>query len=309
MGIDYGLVVPDESKTLREGAIRPWQSPSCEQCQRDLVRYARRHGVALDRPWRELDDATRGWVLEGEAEFDEDGWYGVRRFFDWLETKSYRVHIRVLLSRYRTYRECPACRGARLKPQALLWRIGTRSGARRALGDEVAHRPPDATLDTVAFAKQPGLCIHDMMRLSLERCLRFFDELCLRAPLDDATELLLAEIRGRLGYLVEVGLGYLTLDRQSRTLSGGEVQRINLTTALGTSLVNTLFVLVDQSPIGKTTHSNPASYVGALDAIRNRFAAEPIVFERAYTAGTFSFNSGNGRCPSCAGNGFEHVEM
>ena len=483
MGIDYGLVVPDESKTLGEGAIRPWLSKSYRQCQRDLVRYARRSGVALDRPWRELDDATLEWVLEGEADFDEDGWYGVRRFFDWLETKSYRMHIRVLLSRYRSYRECPECHGARLKPQALLWRVGTRVDARKALGREAAHRPPDATLDAAAFAKQPGLGIHDVMRLPLARCRRFFDELRLRAPLDDATGLLLGEIRGRLGYLVEVGLGYLTLDRQSRTLSGGEVQRINLTTALGTSLVNTLFVLdepsiglhardiarivsvlhklreagntllvvehdpqimlaadrivdmgpgpgeqggeivfrgsprallrsrrsltaawlrgerrietratapttapserieirgahahnlagidvdiplrrfvcvtgvsgsgkstlavevlhraackrlgraveapgghrtirglealddvvlVDQSSIGKTTRSNPASYVGALDAIRKRFAAEPIAIEREYTAGTFSFNSGNGRCPGCGGNGFEHVEM
>ena len=249
MGIDYGLVVPDESKTLREGAIRPWQSQSYRQCQRDLQRYARRREVPLDRPWRELDAATREWVLEGEADFDEGRWYGVRRFFDWLETKSYRMHVRVLLSRYRTYRECPACRGARLKPEALLWRVGTRTEARRALGCTPAHRPPEATLDERAFASQPGLCIHDVMRLPLDRCRAFFDRLRLRAPLDEATGLLLAEIRARLGYLADVGLGYLTLDRQSRTLSGGEVQRINLTTALGTSLVNTLFVL-DEPSIG-----------------------------------------------------------
>jgi excinuclease ABC subunit A len=357
------------------------------------------------------------------------------------------MHIRVLLSKYRAYTECTACSGTRLKPDALLWKIDGRS-------------------------------VRDLMLLSIHDVKDFFEKTKTK---DEAADLLLDEIRTRLNYLCDVGLGYLTLDRQSRTLSGGEVQRINLTTALGTSLVNTLFVLdepsiglhprdmgrvidvmkrlrdagntlvvvehdpqimfaadrildmgpgpgerggeivffgppeklkeektltgeylsgrrsvfenrfsskqpssflellgaaehnlkridvkiplerlvcvtgvsgsgkstliqdvlypalrktkgkpteapgafralrgaekvdevvfVDQSPIGKTTRSNPASYVGAFDEIRNLFSKAETAKERGYTPGTFSFNSGNGRCPACGGNGFEHVEM
>ena len=359
------------------------------------------------------------------------------------------------MSKYRAYTPCAACGTARLKPDALLWRLGTER-----------------------------LSIHDLSLLPIDRVREFFATLKLPAPFDQASEILLGEIRTRLRYLADVGFGYLTLDRQSRTLSGGEVQRINLTTALGTSLVNTLFVLdepsiglhprdmrriigvmqrlrdagnslvvvehdpqvmlaadrvidigpgpgrarwrdrvlrdaggadpgralahrrlispgasvsiaapsrstasngrriellgarehnlkgidvsiplnrlvcitgvsgsgkstlvqdvlyaallrakgksteapgehsslrgaeligevvlVDQAPIGRTTRSNPASYVGAFDAIRKRFAAVPLAKERGYTQGTFSFNAGNGRCPTCGGNGFEHVEM
>ncbi len=128
------------------------------------------------------------------------------------------MHIRVLLARYRTYVPCKTCGGARLKPDALLWRVNDKT-------------------------------IHEVVLLPIDRCYEFFQELKLPAPLDEADDLLLAEIRTRLRYLVDVGLGYLTLDRQSRTLSGGEVQRVNLTTALGTSLVNTLYVL-DEPSIG-----------------------------------------------------------
>jgi len=224
IGVDFGLVVPDESKTLREGAIRPWQTASFKECQDDLAKYAKKRGIPLDTSWRELGAAHRDWVLEGEREWVSwrkswpGTWYGVRRFFKWLESKAYKMHIRVLLSRYRAYTECEACGGTRLKPDAALWKLDGRS-------------------------------IHDLMLLPLVRTRELFDSLALPAPLDEATDLLLGEIRTRLRYLCEVGLGYLTLDRQSRTLSGGEVQRINLTTALGTSLVNTLFVL-DEPSIG-----------------------------------------------------------
>jgi excinuclease ABC subunit A len=485
IGVDYGLVIPDTSKTLRGGAIRPWHSESYRECQDDLVKYAQKRGVPLDVPWRELTPAQQRWVIDGEGPWEKKVWYGVRRFFAWLESRAYRMHIRVLLSKYRSYTPCEACGGARLKPEALLWRLGTRAEAARVLPTQARFRPRGVEWSDDVLRDLPGLCVHEAMLLPIERCRDFFATLALPAPLDEAADLLLGEIRSRLEFLTRVGLGYLTLDRQSRTLSGGEVQRINLTTALGTSLTNTLFVLdepsiglhprdmrrvidvmqrlrdngnsllvvehdpqimlaadrvvdlgpgpgehggrivfegapgdlaqragtltgdylagrrdavaalsprgapgpgaprlrlegatqhnlkdidveiplnrlvcvtgvsgsgkstllqdvlyaallrakgrptetpgahrglsgselvgdvvlVDQTPIGRTTRSNPASYIGAFDVIRKRYAAEPVAIERGYTVGTFSFNSGNGRCPTCGGNGFEHVEM
>ncbi|HQN13021.1 MAG TPA: excinuclease ABC subunit A, partial [Quisquiliibacterium sp.] len=501
IGIDLGLVLPDASKTLAGGVVKPWQTESFKECQADMMRHARTAGIPTDVPWSSLSEAHRAWVIDGGSDWKGSWtkqWYGVKRFFDWLESKAYKMHIRVLLSRYRAYTPCAACGGARLKPDALLWRVGGRAEADAALMGPMGADAPDtgpapsgtyrrflpvgsawgrAQLDAMA-----GLSLHDLMLLPIERLRHFFDTLRLPAPLDQAADLLLTEIRSRLKFLGDVGLDYLTLDRQSRTLSGGEVQRINLTTALGTSLVNTLFVLdepsiglhprdmnrvigvmqrlreagnslvvvehdplvmlaadrmleigpgpgerggeivfhdtpealqsartltadylhgrlhvdtgrpraveastprlllegarehnlksvdveiplqrlvcvtgvsgsgkstlvqnvlfpallrakgkpteapgafdrllgddwiddavfVDQTPIGKTARSNPVSYVGAFDVIRKRFAAAPLARERGYTAGTFSFNSGDGRCPTCGGNGFEHVEM
>ena len=593
IGIDYGLIVPDESKTLAQGAIRPWQTPSFHECQDDIGKYAKLRGIPLSVPFRDLTPEQRAWVLEGEPGWVSwrkswpGVWYGVARFFKWLETKSYKMHVRVLLSKYRAYTPCDTCGGARLNPAALLWRVGSRAdadrvfnarlhdsgnddrapaGASNTSGKYKRYTPRGIRFGEDKLAQLPGLTVHDLMLLPIDRCRTFIDGLHLNgdspsgaaAPaeaaatagmplarrktsnIDEATGLLLTEVRARLRYLEEVGLGYLTLDRQSRTLSGGEVQRINLTTALGTSLVNTLFVLdepsiglhprdmgrviavmqrlrdagnslvvvehdpqimfaadrimdmgpgpgerggevvffgtpdelkasdtltaaylsgrrradgrerpgvnerelagvnererpgvnererpgadgrerpgvdmresrgmksrgsssaaippldsavvlaaadtisllgvsehnlksvdaviplaclvcitgvsgsgkstlvqdvlhaalrkakgqptetpgvfrelrgheliedvvmVDQTPIGRTTRSNPASYVGAWDAIRNIFARAPLATERQYTPGTFSFNSGNGRCPACGGNGFEHVEM
>src|SRR5213076_2409852 len=255
IGVDFGLVVPDESKTLRQGAVRPWQSPSFKECQDDLEKYAKKRKVPLDVPFRDLSAAQREWVLEGEPEWVSwrkswpGTWYGVARFFRWLETKAYKMHVRVLLSRYRAYTPCSACGGARLKPEALLWRVGTKEDADRVLDPARRFMPQGAKFSDEVLRALPGLTVHDLVLLPAERTRAFFEELHLPAPLDEATDLLLTEIRARLRYVQEVGLGYLTLDRQSRTLSGGEVQRINLTTALGTSLVNTLFVL-DEPSIG-----------------------------------------------------------
>ena len=474
MGIDESLVVPDPKRSLAQGAVRPWQSRAYARHQRDLLRHARAHGIDVKRPWSELSKAEQRFVFDGQPERARSSWYGVHRFFRRLEAKSYRMHVRVLLSKYRSYSECPDCHGARLKGEALLWRIGD-----EALVERLGRAPSRHANGQIL----PGFSLRDLVLMPLSDVKQLFDGLVLPAPLDEAVSRLLAEIRARLDYLVEVGLGYLTLDRQSRTLSGGEVQRINLTTALGTSLVNALFVLdepsiglhardmqrvvgvlhrlrnagnsllvvehdeqvirsadqvidmgpgageaggeivafaspgalarvrgsvtgrylsgrerigdapsprpidperclriegarannlkaldvciplarlvcvsgvsgsgkstlvsdvlcralakawgravespgeherlsgheliddlvlVDQSAIGKSTRSVPASYVGAMDAIRKLFAGEPLARERDYVAGDFSFNTGHGRCASCGGTGFEHVEM
>ncbi|MDO9435838.1 excinuclease ABC subunit UvrA [Hydrogenophaga sp.] len=492
IGVDYGLVIPNDKLTLRAGAIKVFQTPAWKEAQDDLMRHAEAAGIPRDTAWAKLTPEQQHWVKAGSPQWNgkwNQHWFGVDRFFEYLESKAYKMHIRVLLSKYRSYTECPTCHGARLKVDSLLWRLGTKAQADAVLPAARRYMPQGVQWSRAQLEALPGLCLHDLMLMSLDKLRVFF------ASLEPATgekeqgtgqaqalKLLLEEINTRIRYLCEVGIGYLTLDRQSRTLSGGEVQRINLTTALGTSLVNTLFVLdepsiglhprdmarindamlrlrdagntlvvvehdpavmlaadrlidmgpgpgerggqivfdgtpeairsadtltgaylgsrktigmgfkrmvtdstprlilegarehnlkdvsvefplqrlvvvtgvsgsgkssliqdvlapallrhfgkstdspgahdrllgadhlsevvfVDQSPIGKTARSNPVSYVGAWDAIRSLFAEAPLARQRSYTPAKFSFNSGDGRCPTCGGSGFEHVEM
>ena len=211
--IDLDLIIPDRRKSLAQGAIKPWSTQATRRERRTLLAFCDDHGIPTDVPFASLSSAQQAMIIDGHGEF-----YGLRGWFAWLETRTYRMHVRIFLARYRSYVTCTACRGTRLQPEALLTRIR-------------------------------GRTIADVYALSVGDCADFFEELAESASHDEAITLLLGEIRSRLGYLVAVGLDYLTLDRQSRTLSGGEVQRVNLTTALGSSLVNTLYIL-DEPSIG-----------------------------------------------------------
>ena len=212
---DLNLVVPDPSKSLDDGAIEPWTKPRYRVLLQEARKWARARGIPTNVPWRQLTAEQRRLVLEGDPENKFDG---VKGFFNWLERKKYKLHVRVFLSRYRGYAICPECGGTRLRPEARAVRITGRS-------------------------------ITDLSKLTVKEARKFFADLQLTELQAKVADKILEEIRTRLQFLDEVGLDYLTLDRLTSTLSGGESQRIQLATSLGSHLVGALYVL-DEPSIG-----------------------------------------------------------
>ena len=233
--LDMDLVVPDRTKSIQQGAIEPWSKPHYRAQLAELKRAARKAKLRLDVPWSELTEDEVRFVVEGAAaapagseasrpESKGDDYEGIRGFFRWLERKKYKVHVRVFLSRYRGYLTCPDCGGARLRREARDVQVGGR------------------TIDRVAA-------------LTVREAQGFFATLQLTEKEEAIADKVLKEIRRRLSFLSDVGLDYLTLDRLSSTLSGGEAQRINLATSLGSALVGTLYVL-DEPSIGLHSRDN-----------------------------------------------------
>ena len=230
--------------------MRVFRGVEFGESQKDLLRACARDDIDINVPFEELPKADQDFVIEGEkrgGEYtDEDyeyhRWYGVRGFFRWLESKTYKMHMRVLLSRYRAYIRCPKCKGGRYQPDALNYKIAAAVHDRRG-----GARPPSC--GSGAPSRAPlQLTLPEFQALSISDARDFVRALDI-SPTDKTAQMLRDEICTRLNYLCEVGVGYLTLDRSTRTLSGGEVQRVNLTTCLGASLVNTLFVM-DEPSIG-----------------------------------------------------------
>lgn len=211
--IDMDAVIPDKEKSLEQGAIVPWNTPAYRELYEELESAASKYDIPMDVPFRKLTKKQLNLLFEGTKDF-----CGINEFFNWLEGRKYKIHVRVILSKYRGYNVCRTCEGTRLKKEALTIVIQQRS-------------------------------IAEVCTMTIEQAHMFFQKLQISDYERNIAHLILQEITKRLGYMIKVGLGYLTLDRMTRTLSGGEAQRVNLTTSLGSSLVNTLYIL-DEPSVG-----------------------------------------------------------
>ena len=219
IGLDLDLVIPNPGLSLKDGAIEPWTKPQHEWAQAELKQFCRAEKISMTVPFNQLSSADQQAVVEGRSDFG-----GVRGFFDWMETKKYKLHVRVFLSKYRGYTLCPDCNGGRLRQEA-------------------------------RDVKVSGRTVAEICAMSIREAANFFDSLQLSTEQTAIADRILFEVRRRLRFLVEVGLDYLTLDRLASTLSGGEAQRIQLATNLGSSLVGALYVL-DEPSIGLHPRDN-----------------------------------------------------
>ncbi|UQA55727.1 excinuclease ABC subunit UvrA [Polyangium aurulentum] len=238
IGIDWAKVIPDEEKSLEGGAIRPWTGTSTTWERRVLRKFCEKRFIPMDVPWKDLTDEQRTMVLDGEGSWHAGKYPGVRAWFRWLETRTYKMHVRVLLARYRSYDPCGTCQGKRLSPESLLYQV---DGLDLAAWHALELREARARLEALTAGTGQG-------------------------------EIARKELAQRLAYLERVGLGYLTLDRQARTLSGGEAQRVTLTGALGTSLTGALFVL-DEPTVGL----HPSDIPPLVEAMRELSARGNVV--------------------------------
>ncbi|HMT06754.1 MAG TPA: excinuclease ABC subunit UvrA [Pyrinomonadaceae bacterium] len=231
IGIDYGLVIPNPLKSIKEGAIEPFSRPAHAWAQKELVKYCQHANIDTNVPYADMSDYQQNCIIYGD-----EGWRGIKGFFAWLETKKYKLHVRVFLAKYRGYTRCGDCNGQRLRQEARDIKIGGRS-------------------------------LPDVLEMAIDKAYTFFDTLELDTERTVIADKLLLEVRRRLKFLVEVGLDYLTLDRLAATLSGGEAQRIQLATNLGSLLVGTLYVL-DEPSIGLHPRDN-SRLIKILEGLRD----------------------------------------
>lgn len=247
--IDYDLALPDRSLSVRQGVVKPFRGEQSADWQRALLKACKECGISVDSPFSKLSQEEQDFIIFGEKKKtqkkrktakEEATWPGVAGYFRWLETKTYKMHVRVFLSRYRAYRTCPECEGSRFSKETLQYRL----------------RHPDHPLTIAQINNMP-----------VRDAVRYFESIPIHDE-DEPSRKLIEQILTRMRYLDRIGLGYLHLNRATRTLSGGEVQRVNLTACLGNSLVNTLFVL-DEPTIGLHPHDN-ARLIEAMRLLRDR---------------------------------------